>query len=409
MKKPVFVVLAGGEGKRFTPFVTDKTLFPFLGKPLIQHTIEMIQKAGGEEVLLVTNKDNNEFVKLLHPTGVKVTTKLLDKPLGMGYALLSVENEIGNNPIIVMNAGDIVDSSHIKRLLELNLEPYAVVTAMEVKNYLPAGYLIVQGNQAVSILEKPGKGKEPSNLVKLVFDYFSQPQEFLQFVKESSTTTNDDQYEQGLAKLMRKQKVEVLTYNGYWSKLTSGDTVLDMMNLFLSTIKPYQSATAKIAKTAIIVGNVFVDENVEVQDYAVIKGPAYIGKDVVIGNHALVRQSMIEEKTVVGFGSEVARSYIGPRCMLHHNFIGDSVLEAEVNPSYGTTTANLRLDNKTISVKLPDKNVETNKTKLGALIAKGVFSGVNCSFMPGVTVGTNAKIHPGTTVYTAVEAHKTHK
>lgn len=408
MKKPVFVVLAGGEGKRFSPFVTNKTMFPFLGKPLLQHTLEMIQEAGGEEVLVVTNKENDSFIKLLHPTGVKVTTKLLDKPLGMGYALLSVEKEIGDQPIIVVIASDIVSTELFETLLKQAESSYALVVGKQMQTYYPGGYLKTDGNRLLSIIEKPEPGSEPSNLLSTGHYYFSKPSEFLELLKAVKGEVHN-QYELALDKLIKKNEVKFIAYTGPWQYLKMSHHVLDIMNLFLSTIKPYQFATAKIAKTAIIVGNVFVDENADIQDFAVIKGPAYIGKDVVVGNHTLVRQSMIEEKTVVGFGTEVARSYVGSRCMLHHNFIGDSVLEAEVNPSYGTTTANLRLDGKTISVKLPDKSIETNKSKLGALIAKGVFSGINCSFMPGVTIGTNAQIHPGTTVYTAVEAHKTHK
>ena len=108
---------------------------------------------------------------------------------------------------------------------------------------------------------------------------------------------------------------------------------------------------------------------------------------------------MIEADSTIGFGSEIARSYIGPRCMLHHNFIGDSVLESDVNPSWGTTTANLRLDKKEVRLKLPNgEYIETGKKKLGAVIAKGAFLGVNCSIMPGVAIEKDASVKPNTVI-----------
>jgi bifunctional UDP-N-acetylglucosamine pyrophosphorylase/glucosamine-1-phosphate N-acetyltransferase len=108
---------------------------------------------------------------------------------------------------------------------------------------------------------------------------------------------------------------------------------------------------------------------------------------------------MVEEGSTVGFGSEVARSYVGPGCNLHHTFVGDSVLEGKVNMSWGTVTANLRLDGKTIRISLPNGTVfDTLRNKLGACIATNAFLGVGVSTMPGTIIGPNANIAPHTIV-----------
>ena len=94
-----------------------------------------------------------------------------------------------------------------------------------------------------------------------------------------------------------------------------------MMTMLLETKDMMHKArSANISQHALIEGNVYIDEDAHVDAYAVIKGPAYIGRGVRIGNHALVRQSCVEEGSVIGYGSEIARSYIGPNCMIHHNF-----------------------------------------------------------------------------------------
>ncbi|NDG63436.1 MAG: hypothetical protein EBY29_08220 [Planctomycetes bacterium] len=164
-------------------------------------------------------------------------------------------------------------------------------------------------------------------------------------------------------------------------------------------VRGYSFVVPTIHPTAIIDGDVVIHPTAKIEAHAVIKGPAYIGKDVVIGNLCLVRQSTIEEGTTVGFGSEVARSYVGPRCNLHHTFVGDSVLESEVNMSWGTVTANLRLDKKTVRITLPSGQVvDSLKEKLGALIAKGSFLGVQVSTMPGTLIAAGTKISPATVV-----------
>lgn len=409
MKKPLVVILAGGIGKRFEPLTITKTLMPFLGKPLLQHVLEMLEEAGFRNALITTNNENEVWFTNYQPSKLTIQTKLQQEPLGMGDALLNLEDEIGDHPILVMNAVDIIDPTFFTTLLEQTKDNYAFLTGMRVHSYFPGGYFKLEGEQITEIVEKPARGSEPSNLINLVFHYFSQPRDFMACLKQTKTT-DDDHYEQAVSLLMKDKTIACVPYNGYWQKLKFSHNVLDLMELFLKyKVRPYKAHSAYISKNAVIEGDVWIDEGARIEDFAVVKGPAYIGKNAIVGNHALVRQSIIEEKTIVGFGSEVARSYVGPRCMLHHNFIGDSVLESDINPSYGTTTANLRMDGKEIAMKLPDKTIETARTKFGAIIAKGVFSGVNCSFMPGITIGTEARIFPGTVVFESVKAGETYK
>jgi NDP-sugar pyrophosphorylase family protein len=210
---------------------------------------------------------------------------------------------------------------------------------------------------------------------------------------------------------MQKHQVEFMAYQGYWQKLKQAHQVLDMTQLFLKyKLKNKIARGAYVDRLAKIDGPVQIEGGAKILAGAVIKGPAYIGQNVIVGNHTLIRDSIIEKDSVIGFGSEVARSYVGPSCSLHHNFIGDSVLEAQVNPSYGTCTANLRFDGQAVKMRLPNKAsqsdllLETNKGKLGAIMARGVFLGVNCSILPGISLGENAKALPGSVIDRAVKA-----
>ena len=73
---------------------------------------------------------------------------------------------------------------------------------------------------------------------------------------------------------------------------------------------------------------------------AAVVGPAYIGAGVIVGNNALVRNSMVLERSEVGFTTEVARSYVAERCAMHACRVLDSVFAPGVNFSAGCTTAN---------------------------------------------------------------------
>jgi UDP-N-acetylglucosamine diphosphorylase / glucose-1-phosphate thymidylyltransferase / UDP-N-acetylgalactosamine diphosphorylase / glucosamine-1-phosphate N-acetyltransferase / galactosamine-1-phosphate N-acetyltransferase len=410
MTTPTFVILAGGEGKRFAPFVTNKTMFPFLGKPLLQHQLEQLARVGATNVLIATNENNQAWLDTFSHPGLSIKTKAQPQPLGMADAVLNLADQLQDQPIVIMNAVDVVDDQlFITLLAEIEKQPYGLITGMKVNSYFPGGYLRLENHKVVEVVEKPAPGNEPSDLVNLVFHYFSHPQEFIERLK-NTTSSDDDVYEKALTQLFQEHDFGVVEYQSYWQKLKYPHFVLDMTELFLNNrLEESISKSAQISPQATIQGPVFIGDNAIVDPGAVIVGPAYIGDNSRVGNHTLVRHSIVESNAVVGFGSEVARSYIGPKTMLHHNFIGDSVLEGDVNPSYGTATTNWRLDKKPVKLKSEQGLIDTGRDKLGAVIAQGAFIGANSTIMPGITIGANARVYPNSVIHRAIPANSTLK
>lgn len=405
MKHPIFVVLAGGIGKNFAPLVTNKSVFPFFGRPLIAHTLDMIQQAGASEAIVVCNSDNEVIIKSLASKKLKITTIVQAQALGQADAINLVAKVVGEDqPIIIINAVDLIDPLALKNFVKKARGNYVQILGMRVHEYFLGGYLQVTGDRVSKIIEKPARGTEPSDIANLFFHYFSKPSEI--FALMAKQNGGDDAYERALDELMQAREVKFMVYEGYWQKLKQAHQVLDMAALFLKhKLDAGSDWSTKIDRSAKIEGPVQIEAGAQIMAGAVIKGPAYIGKNVIVGNHCLVRDSIIEEGSMIGFGSEVARSYIGPNCSLHHNFIGDSVLEAEVNPSYGTCTANLRFDGQAVKMRLPDGLlIDTGKAKLGSIMAKGVFLGVNCSILPGISIGAKANAMPGAVIDQAVSS-----
>ena len=87
------------------------------------------------------------------------------------------------------------------------------------------------------------------------------------------------------------------------------------------------SSEAKISKTSIIEGPCVIEEGVVVDDFCKLKGPVYVGKNSFIGMGSLVRNSILEHNTKVGFKCEVGKSYFaGNDKISHHNVILDSIV-----------------------------------------------------------------------------------
>ncbi|MBP6994323.1 NTP transferase domain-containing protein [Candidatus Woesebacteria bacterium] len=401
--KPTAVILAGGQGTRFVPFSTNKTMWPICGKLALEHTLDMVRSAGIERIIVVANKQNEKYLQTYQSTSPNLVYRLQDEALGMYDALYSIADLIGKTPIIVLNSIDFIEINLIKNVLaRIEKEhPHLLVCGMKVGKYVPSmGYYELKNGKVTGVVEKPAEGNQPSDVIRLVFDYFADPAEYIALFETFTDPSDRDQrYENAQDVLLKKYGADI-EYSSYWSKLKFPFNVLDVMNtMFDHRIEKFVHPTAQVAPLAVVEGKVYIDEGARIEAYAVIKGPAYIGRNALIGNHTLVRQSTIEADATVGFGTEVARSYVGPGCQLHHTFVGDSVLEKDVNMSWGTVTTNLRLDRKPVRCKLPDGSyVPTGKDKLGALIAQGSFLGSNASTMPGVCIPAQTNIHPGSVV-----------
>lgn len=385
MIKPKVLILAAGRSARFWPLL-DKSLFPFLGQPLIKHQIKRIKKAGFDQIVVVCNRKNRSSIQAF---GVET---IFQKGKGQAAAVLSAKSFL-KGPVLIVNANDFFEPSLLKKVVRKGQEKEtdACLVGCQVSSYFPGGYLVIdRKNQVKKIVEKPGKGQEPSDLVRLVVDYFKNGKVLLKYLK------NGVLYEEALDQMAKDKVVRVVCYQAQWGYLKYPWHVLKMMAYFLSGIKKGRRKTGvKIAKNTTIQGPVILEKGVKVFENAKITGPTYIGEGTVVGNNVLVRESMIGKNCVLGYSTEVTRSYVGEDCWLHSNYIGDSVLDKNVSLGAGAVLANLRLDEKEVHSLVKGKRIDTQRTKLGAIAGQNVRIGVNTSIMPGIKIGKNSFIGAG--------------
>jgi len=388
------------------PLTQGKFLLDFLGKTLLEHQIDTARQAGLSEFVIVASPDNRSQVEEVagRVKGVRVSIAMQDKPLGMADAIKSAVGLI-DSELIIVNPNDIFDVSAYTLLKEARQSGTATayILTREVKDYFPGGYLVTDSRGFLKrIMEKPGEGKEPSNLINLVVHLYTDPEKILDAVR-NEPAGDDDTYERAVSALAGREKVGVIAYGGLWTAIKYPWHVLDAVRHFLDKSQPHISPSASISPSATIDGKVVIAENVRVMENAVVRGPAYIGRNSVIGNNCLVRgHSHIGDDCVIGFSTEIKGSYLGRRCWTHMNYLGDSIVGEDCNFGAGTITANWRLDEKNVPVKIDGVAVDTGRDKLGVIMGNHCRTGVNVSFMPGVKVGPDALVGPGVVVTTDV-------
>ncbi len=396
------LLLAAGRSRRVKP-IEDKNFLKFAGKTLLEHQLDTLKRVGLTDLLIVGGGHNREKLEELgKPYGATILVQEnLDE--GMAGAVLAAQGEmVEGEALLIVSSNDVLAQSAFELALKAQESSAdAYLLAYEVKEYFPGGYLKMEGTRIASIVEKPEPGTEPSNLVNIVLHVFKKPEELFGALKAVSSD-RDDRYEVALQNLMNTQTFEALPYAGFWQPIKFPWHVLDLMNFSFKVMGARVHASAQIAESAVIKGDVVIEEGVKVLDHATIVGPAYLGKNTVVANNALVRESMIGDNCVIGYSTEVARSFIGDDCWFHTNYVGDTVMGNNVSFGAGAICANLRLDEK----EIVSGGEATGRSKLGPILGDNIRIGVQTSLMPGIRVGSNSMITSGLTLTQDIEAGK---
>ena len=171
---PVLIILAGGASSRMWP-LREKSLMSFgYGEPLLLSQLRRYQSLGFKEAVIVGNPHNASDMQHIidQMKGMTLAVAIQSDPKGMGDALLQTADHFANRldtSVYILQVHDVVDDTLHKDLLAAyQVQPDTTFLAgMEMSEYFPGGYLIVGDDGVIQgMVEKPGAGNEPSNLVQ---------------------------------------------------------------------------------------------------------------------------------------------------------------------------------------------------------------------------------------------------
>lgn len=404
------VILAAGKSLRFWPLnYHHKCLIKIMGKPLIWYTLDSLKKTGIKEVIIVQGpqKDIEKELKTCPaPEWIRCGVKYVvqKEPKGMGDALFGVRKFL-KAPFFVLNAERIDAGELIKSAIRKKQETRCQSVLIGQKTETPElyGIMRLKGDKVLKIIEKPQKGKEPSN-IKVVGVYLLEPK-FFEIYQKAKKGHYD--FEKALSLYMKKNDVrtaflkkeeESLPLKYPWHLFAI------CKYLFGKYLNSKINKTAEISSKATIKGKVFIGAHTKIFEGAAIKGPCYIGKNCIIGNNSLIREyTNLEDSVLIGAMAEVARSIFQENCHTHSGYFGDSIIGTDCKIGTGTICANVRIDRGEIKTKVKRKKISTGLHSLGAIVGKNTKIGVNCSLMPGVLIGSDCQIGPSSVVFENVK------
>jgi UDP-N-acetylglucosamine diphosphorylase/glucosamine-1-phosphate N-acetyltransferase len=394
------VVLAGGTGKRIFPLAVNKPkpMFKILGKPLIQHVVETLKKAGLKDFIVVIGHNGEQIREYLadgNKLGVNIDYTVQKEALGMANALETAKGLVEDN-FFVVNADDIFESSLIKEMTKQFKEGNAdiVLSCKPVEETWKFGIIRVEDDTVMDFVEKPPIGQEPSNLA--VVGVYMMPKRIFDYYKK--IPVSDHQYEDAIQKFIQDKNVaRAVSYDGFFAGYKYPWDLFTINKYLMDTRMKKQTIEddVEISERTQVEENVWIRRGTRILEGACIRGPCYIGENSFIGNNSLVwNYSSIGNNCVVGFSTEIKNSLIGDDCWFHLNYIGDSIISDNCLFGAGTITANFRFDEKNVKARIGGKKVDSGTNKLGVIVGDNCKTGINACLSPGVKIGPHSIVGP---------------
>ncbi|MFH1391740.1 MAG: sugar phosphate nucleotidyltransferase [Candidatus Diapherotrites archaeon] len=189
------VVIAAGKGVRLRPITDEipKCMAELKGKPMLEHVLVNLKKAGIDEVHLVVGYKKDVIEEHFGPefNGMKLNYFVQNEPKGTAHAV-SLTEEYIDGKFLITNADVIVGSQNYQNITKTDEFDLAdgVLLARKVQNPWRYGVLKTEGKKVIDIIEKPQMGEEPSNLINAGIYRFSK--DFFESIRETPMSERNE-------------------------------------------------------------------------------------------------------------------------------------------------------------------------------------------------------------------------
>jgi mannose-1-phosphate guanylyltransferase/phosphomannomutase len=341
------VVMAGGEGTRLRPLTSNqpKPMVPIVGKPCMEHILELLKAHGFEDVIVTVAflpQAIRSYFGSGESLGMDVSYSVEESPAGTAGSVRMAAGRLDDTFIVI--SGDALCDVDLTKLVEFHKEKQASVTIglKSVDNPLEFGIVVTDDEGRIErFLEKPSWGQVFSDTINTGI-YVLEPE-----VLRHIPTDRPYDFSKELFPLLLEMGRPMYGYvmDGYWQDIgnldqyrqANFDALDERVRLNIPGIR--------------IRGNVWLGEGVDLDDLDAIEGPAYIGNycrlgadasvgpysvlstSVTLRDRARTARSIIDSSTHIGRNTVVEGAIIGRSCDLRSHVrihegvsIGDEVM-----------------------------------------------------------------------------------
>ena len=166
------VIMAGGMGTRLRPVSGDKPkpMVPLLGKPLMEHILELLRREGFEDICAAVRYRAGDIMAYFGDGsrfGVDMQYRVEEEPLGTAGAVKNCRDFYGSEDFLVIS-GDAACDFSLSRLMAEHRRRGAAVTLALCRHSEPLRYglAVTDGEDRIrSFVEKPDWSRVVTDLV----------------------------------------------------------------------------------------------------------------------------------------------------------------------------------------------------------------------------------------------------
>ena len=248
VKHAIFPV--AGLGTRFLPATKalPKEMLPVVDKPLMQYAVEEAYAAGVREMIFVTSRHKRAIedhfdrtfeledalersgkesllaaVRAVKPDDMECVFVRQPQALGLGHAVLCGRHVVGDHPFAVLLPDDLMIGTPpvlAQMVAQFEERGGSIVAVQEVPSEHTRRYGIVAGKavgerliEIEKIVEKPAPEVAPSRL-GVAGRYVLTPRVFDEIARQQQGVGGEIQLTDGIAGLIRHEKVFAYRYEG---------------------------------------------------------------------------------------------------------------------------------------------------------------------------------------------------
>jgi len=285
---------------------------------LLEWIFEKLAKDGCEEAVLAVNALTQFYIRQhqLKRHGLKIRFSLDPPrtPLGTAGPVKKAEKLLGHDePFVVLN-GDIFADLSYKELFEAHRKTGATATIALCEVEEPSRYGVAEltsDNRITRFIEKPPKGKAPSNLINAgvyvlspkVFDYIPAGKHF-------------SMEREVFPKIVDEGKLYGYFTKGLWIDIGKPEEYLQtnklILDLIADTLKHKTPKDFEVKSPVAFDKAVSIGEKSVIGPYAILGENVTVGKNVKISNsvifpHAKIDDSATINGVIVGEGAHIGK------------------------------------------------------------------------------------------------------
>ncbi|MGZ7069436.1 MAG: sugar phosphate nucleotidyltransferase [Methanobacterium sp.] len=295
------IIMAGGKGTRIRPLtlIRPKPMVPVANRPIMDYIIAKVKNSGYNDIILTLNylqgKIKNEIKNKYKELNVKYTVE--DFPMGTAGGIKKAQNYIDDSFFVL--SGDVLVDVDLNKLLKFHREKKAIATLVlkHVDDPTHFGIAVVDDDgQITNYLEKPSPDEVFSNIAN-TGTYIFEP-EIFDYIKSGEEVD----FSHDVFPVLIEERAGIYGYefDGYWNDVGRPDTFLlanyDVLNRKIAPEPPGK----KIKESVDRLGDIWIGNDVQIDERVRVSGPVAIGDNCVIG-----KGCKISKNTVIGKNAHI--------------------------------------------------------------------------------------------------------